>query len=125
VTLAGSPDTAGPTEAEAVALVLATFPGAVPLDAEPDQVELVELQALGPAPSSVRRSSTGLGTCSRCGDRLTTAAAVEVRCEYRALSDLSRLRTWRERLVCRACAFDEAERHDHPRGRQGEQETLL
>ena len=66
-----------------------------------------------------------LGPCSRCGDPLTTANAVEVRREYRALRDLSRLRTWRERLVCRACAFDEAECHDHPHGRQGEQETLL
>ena len=67
-----------------------------------------------------------LGTCSRCGDRLTTATAVEVRREYRALSDLSRFRTWRERLVCRACAFDEAEQHDHPHGRPDvEQGRLL
>ena len=67
-----------------------------------------------------------LGTCSRCGERLTTVTAVEVRREYRALSDLSRFRTWRERLVCRACAFDEAEQHDHPHGRPDvEQGRLL
>lgn len=66
-----------------------------------------------------------LGTCSRCGDPLTRANAVEVRREYRAMWNPSRLRTWRERLVCRACAFDEAEYHDHPHGRQGEQGNLL
>ena len=67
-----------------------------------------------------------LGLCSRCGDRLSTATAVEVRREYRALSNLSRVRTWRERLVCRTCAFDEAEHHDHPHGRPDvEQGRLL
>ena len=67
-----------------------------------------------------------LGTCARCGDRLTTATAVEVRREYRALSNLSRVRTWRERLVCRGCALDEASAHDFPRGRpDSEQGSLL
>ena len=65
-----------------------------------------------------------VGTCSRCGDRLTTSTAVEVRREYRALRDLSRVRTWRERLVCRGCALDEAEHHDFPHGRQGEQRAI-
>ncbi len=65
-----------------------------------------------------------LGVCSRCGERLTTSTAVEVRREYRALRDLSRVRTWRERLVCRGCALDEAEHHDHPNGRQGEQRAI-
>ncbi|MDA8314736.1 MAG: hypothetical protein M0010_06115 [Actinomycetota bacterium] len=66
-----------------------------------------------------------LGVCSRCGDRLTIATAVEVRREYRALSNLSRLRTWRERLVCRGCAFDEAEVHDHPHGRPDTEQGKL
>jgi hypothetical protein len=65
-----------------------------------------------------------LGTCSRCGGRLTTATAVEVRREYRALRDLSRVRTWRERLVCRGCAIDEASGHDFPHGRQSEVKAL-
>jgi hypothetical protein len=67
-----------------------------------------------------------LGTCSRCGDRLTSATAVEVRREYRALLNLSRVRTWRERLVCRGCALDEASAHDFPSGRPDvEQGRLL
>lgn len=67
-----------------------------------------------------------LGSCSRCGEPLTTATAVEVRREYRALSNLSRVRTWRERLVCRRCALDEATAHDFPSGRPNvEQGSLL
>ena len=56
-------------------------------------------------------------TCSRCGDLIRSSAdQIEVRTEYRAVSSLRRLRTWRVRLVCRVCAFDEWSAHDHPNG---------
>jgi len=56
-------------------------------------------------------------TCSRCGDLLrSTADQVEVRIEYRAVGSLRRLRTWRVRVVCRACAWAEFGAHDHPGG---------
>jgi hypothetical protein len=65
-------------------------------------------------------------TCSRCGDLIrSTAEQVEVRVEYRSVKGLRRLRTWRVRMVCRACAMDEWTAHDHPHGRPtGEQEGL-
>ncbi len=65
------------------------------------------------------------GLCQRCGLRMTSREMVERRLEYRSVVGLKRLRTWRLALICRACAFAEWEAHDHPHGRQGEQETLL
>jgi hypothetical protein len=50
---------------------------------------------------------------------------VERRVEYRSVATLSRLRTWRLALICRKCAMDEWEHHDHPHGRDSEQGTLL
>jgi hypothetical protein len=50
---------------------------------------------------------------------------VELRTEYRSVVGLRRLRTWRVALICRTCAMDEWERHDHPNGRGGEQGSLL
>jgi len=65
-------------------------------------------------------------TCSRCGDLIRRSAEqVEVRIEYRSVSSLRRLRTWRVRLVCRTCADDECAAHDFPHGCQGEQGALL
>jgi hypothetical protein len=49
---------------------------------------------------------------------------VEVRREYRSVSGLRRLRTWRVAVLCRGCALAEWEAHDHPHGRQGKQEHL-
>lgn len=71
------------------------------------------------------RAAAGLGTCSRCGEHLTTSTAVEVRTEHRALRDLKRLRTWRERLLCRICATAEATAHDFPHGRPDAQQGSL
>lgn len=51
--------------------------------------------------------------CSTCGAVLRSrSAAIEVRTEYRAALDQGRLRTWRERLVCKACAAREWDAHD-------------
>jgi hypothetical protein len=56
-----------------------------------------------------------LGSCERCGAWVETPwDAVEVRVEYRRVAKLSRLRTWRERLVCMACAQAEWDHHDNP-----------
>lgn len=55
------------------------------------------------------------GTCERCGARIGSPwDAVEVRTEYRRLAKLSRLRTWRERLICMTCARAEWDHHDNP-----------
>lgn len=55
--------------------------------------------------------------CSRCGDMLRSPAEqVEVRIDYRGVSSLRRLRTWRVRIVCRSCAMNEWSAHDHPHG---------
>jgi hypothetical protein len=65
-------------------------------------------------------------TCSCCGDLLrSTTDQVEVRIEYRALQSLRRLRTWRVRMVCRACAFAECQVHDFPHGAPPEQGAML
>lgn len=54
-----------------------------------------------------------LGSCERCGAPIRSPwDAVEVRVEYRRVAKLSRLRTWRERLVCLTCAQAEWDRHD-------------
>lgn len=64
-------------------------------------------------------------SCARCGnDMRLLADMVEVRREYRSLSGLRRLRTWRVALICRACFLDETEHHDFPNGHQGEQVSL-
>jgi hypothetical protein len=65
--------------------------------------------------------------CSRCGVLMRSPAEqVEVRIEYRAVSSLRRLRTWRVRVVCRGCAMQEWSAHDHPHGPPtSEQGTLL
>ena len=56
-----------------------------------------------------------LGTCERCGAPIRSPwDAVEVRVEYRRMAKLSRLRTWRERLVCMTCAQGEWDHHDNP-----------
>ena len=68
-----------------------------------------------------------IGVCSneKCGARLTSFNAVEVRREYRAVNGLKRMRTWRERWLCRDCAIAEAEEHDRPGGPQSEQPDLF
>ena len=54
-------------------------------------------------------------TCERCGAPMRSPwDQVEVRVEYRRVAKLSRLRTWRERLVCMACAQAEWGHHDNP-----------
>ncbi len=66
-----------------------------------------------------------LCTCSRCGEPIRQSAdLVEVRVEYRSAKSLRRLRTWQVRVVCRRCAGDEWEMHDHPGGRHGEQAAM-
>ncbi len=65
------------------------------------------------------------GLCERCGLRMTSRETVERRLEYRSIVGLERLRTWRLSLICRGCALEEWEAHDHPHGRQGEQGSLL
>lgn len=64
------------------------------------------------------------GTCERCGGAIRSPwDSVEVRVEYRRVAKLSRLRTWRERLICLTCAQAEWDAHDNPSGAQ--QGTLL
>lgn len=64
--------------------------------------------------------------CSRCGGLMrSTADQVEVRVEYRSVRGLRRLRTWRVRLICRACAWAEWNAHDDPHSERGEQGVLL
>ncbi len=63
--------------------------------------------------------------CERCGLRMASYDQVELRTEYRAVTGLRRLRTWRVALICRACAMDDWERHDDPLGHQGDQGVLL
>lgn len=51
--------------------------------------------------------------CSACGSLVRFRAdLVEVRTELRAASDQTRLRTWRDRHLCRACAEVEWRLHD-------------
>jgi hypothetical protein len=68
---------------------------------------------------------TAPALCERCGLRMASFDQVELRAEYRSVTGLRRLRTWRVALICRACAMDDFERHDHPHGRAGEQGSLL
>jgi hypothetical protein len=64
--------------------------------------------------------------CSRCGNLMRSHDdQVEVRVEYRSIVGLRRLRTWRLRLICRACAMAEWEAHDHPGGIRTDQESLF
>ena len=57
------------------------------------------------------------GTCETCGKPVRSPwDVVEVRQEYRRLAKLSRLRTWRVRLVCMSCAEAEWQAHDNPAG---------
>jgi hypothetical protein len=64
--------------------------------------------------------------CDRCGELLRSSSeVVEERVELRALRSLRRLRTWRVRLICRACAETLAFEHDHPHGPPPEQARLL
>jgi hypothetical protein len=63
--------------------------------------------------------------CSRCAGLVRAAGdQVEVRVEYRSVTGLRRLRTWRVRVVCRACAMAEWQAHDRPGGRDDRQEEL-
>lgn len=65
-------------------------------------------------------------TCSRCGALVRSPAEqVEVRVEYRAVSSLRRLRTWRVRVVCRTCAMDEWMAHDFPNGQPAAEQGTL
>jgi hypothetical protein len=62
-----------------------------------------------------------LGTCERCGAAIHSPwDAVEVRTEYRRVAKLSRLRTWRDRLICLMCARAEWDQHDNPARAQQE-----
>jgi hypothetical protein len=63
--------------------------------------------------------------CSRCGELMRSHEdQVEVRVEYRSVSGLRRLRTWRLRLICRRCAMAEWASHDHPGMAPADQESL-
>ena len=68
---------------------------------------------------------TGAALCERCGLRMASYDQVELRAEYRSVAGLRRMRTWRVALICRTCAMEDFERHDHPHGRQGDQGSLL
>lgn len=70
--------------------------------------------------------SAGLGPrCDLCGSPMTSHDQVEKRVEYRSIVGQRRLRTWRVALVCRPCASDEWDRHDHPSGRPDAQQGVL
>jgi hypothetical protein len=68
---------------------------------------------------------TGPAICERCGLRMSSYDQVELRAEYRSVAGLRRMRTWRVALICRTCAMEDFERHDHPHGRQSDQGSLL
>ena len=54
--------------------------------------------------------------CESCHELTGGRDVLEVRKEFRRLADLKSERIWLVRVVCRACATAEFERHDNPSG---------